>query len=137
MPLAGQEAESNTTVWAGVYSAEQARRGERIYQRRCKKCHRDDLSGDGAFQGDGSEVVPILVDVSFDDRWTELTVAELFMTISRAMPWDAPGTVKPQDNIDVVSYLLKMNGIPSGQTDLPPEADALDRIRITPEPPGE
>ena len=44
MPLAGQEAESDTTVWAGVYSAEQARRGERIYQRRCKKCHRDDLS---------------------------------------------------------------------------------------------
>ena len=136
MPLAGQEAEGETTVWAGVYSAEQARRGEQIYRRRCMKCHRDDLSGDGAFQGDGSEVVPTLVDVSFDIRWTELTVAELFLTISRAMPWDAPGTVKPQDNIDVVSYLLEMNGIPSGETELPPETDSLDRIRITAEPAG-
>ena len=126
-----------TTVWTGAYTEEQATRGEQIYQRRCRKCHRNDLSGDGALQGDGSEVVPSLVGVSFELRWDTASVADLFLTVSRAMPWDAPGTVSPRENIDVVGYLLKMNGIPSGDAELPSETEQLDRIRITAQPPGE
>ena len=124
------------TVWSGVYNAEQADRGEQVYRRRCRKCHRGDLSGDGALQGDGSEVVPSLVGVSFEQRWDAATVADLFLTVSRAMPWDAPGSVSPQQNIDVVSYLLKRNGMPPGASELPAEARRLDRIRITAQPPG-
>ena len=75
--------------------------------------------------------------VSFELRWDTASVADLFLTVSRAMPWDAPGTVSPQENIDVVGYLLKMNGIPSGATDLPTETEQLDRIRITAQPPGD
>ena len=52
------------------------------------------------------------------------------------MPWDAPGSVSPQQNIDVVSYLLKRNGMPPGASELPAEARRLDRIRITAQPPG-
>ena len=47
-----------TTVWRGVYTEEQAAHGEATYRRRCAKCHRTNLRGDGALQGDGSEVVP-------------------------------------------------------------------------------
>lgn len=125
-----------TTVWAGVYSEEQAARGEQVYRRRCRKCHRRDLSGDGALQGDGSEVVPSLVGFSFEQRWDGVTVADMFLTVSRAMPWDAPGTVSPQQNIDVVSYLLEMNGIPAGAAELPADTERLDRIGITAQPPG-
>ena len=128
---------AETTVWERVYSEQQATRGQHVYQQRCLKCHRADLSGDGALQGEGSEVVPTLVGLSFDLRWYELTVADIFLTISRAMPWDAPGTVSPQDNIDVVSYLLKMNAIPSGETELPTETEQLDHIRVTAKPPSD
>lgn len=135
-PNAAVGQDPRTTVWAGVYSEEQAGRGEQVYRRRCRKCHRSDLSGDGALQGDGSEVVPSLVGISFELRWDAATVADLFLTISRAMPWDAPGSVSPQQNIDVASYLLKMNGVPSGDAELPPETERLDQIRITVQPPG-
>ena len=131
----GADRAPTVSVWSGVYSDEQAGRGEQIYRRRCRKCHRGDLSGDGALQGDGSEVVPSLVGVSFEQRWDAETVVDLFLTVSRAMPWDAPGTVGPQQNIDVVSYLLQMNGIPAGAAELPAEAGRLDRIRITAQPP--
>ncbi len=132
----GAGREPALTVWEGVYNREQADRGEQVYRRRCRKCHRGDLSGDGALQGDGSEVVPSLVGISFELRWDAATVADLFLTVSRAMPWDAPGSVNPQQNIDVVSYLLKMNAIPAGNAELPAETGRLDQIRITAQPPG-
>lgn len=125
-----------TTVWRGVYTEEQAARGEATYRRRCAKCHRTNLRGDGALQGDGSEVVPSLLDLSFFLRWNERTIADMFLAISNAMPWDAPGTLRPQANIDVVSYVLKMNGIPSGETELPTETDKLAQILITLKPLG-
>ena len=127
--------QTEATVWGGAYTEEQATRGQATYRRRCAKCHRTDLSGDGAFQGEGSEVVPTLVDLSFYLRWNDRTVADLFLTISRAMPWDAPGTLNRQANIDVVSYLLKMNGIPPGETELPTETEKLAEILITAKPP--
>ncbi len=133
---AAADQEPAVSVWSGVYSDEQAGRGEQVYRRRCRKCHRGDLSGDGALQGDGSEVVPSLVGVSFEQRWDAATVADLFLTVSRAMPWDAPGSVSPQQNIDVVSYLLKMNGMPPGADELPAETERLDRVGITAQPPG-
>lgn len=132
----GAGGELALTVWEGVYSAEQAARGGEVYRQRCRKCHRRDLSGDGALQGDGSEVVPSLVGFSFEQRWDGVTVADMFLTVSRAMPWDAPGTVSPQQNIDVVSYLLEMNGIPAGAAELPADTERLDRIGITAQPPG-
>ena len=126
-----------TSVWTGVYTEEQAIRGEQIYGRRCRKCHRRNLSGDGALQGDGSEVVPSLVGLSFEFRWDRATLADLFLTVSRAMPWDAPGTLSPQDNVDVVSYLLKMNGIPPGDSEAPTDTKQLGQIRVTTQPPGD
>lgn len=126
--------EATTTVLQGVYTAEQATRGRKSYERRCEKCHRADLSGDGALQGDGSEVVPILVGQSFALRWDGLTIADLFLTISNAMPWDAPGTLDPQANIDVVSYLLEKNDIPSGKAELPADTEKLASILITAKP---
>jgi S-disulfanyl-L-cysteine oxidoreductase SoxD len=125
---------TDTTVWQGVYTAEQAERGRKSYERRCEKCHRADLSGDGALQGDGSEVVPVLVGASFATRWNGLTVADLFLAISNAMPWDAPGTVSPEANIAIVSYLLEKNQIPSGEAALPADTEKLAKILITSKP---
>jgi hypothetical protein len=76
------------------------------------------------------------VGFSFEQRWDGATVAGMFLTVSRAMPWDAPGTVSPQQNIDVVSYLLKMNGIPAGAAELPADTERLDRIGVTAQPSG-
>lgn len=122
------------TVWDGVYTTEQAIRGERIYERRCMKCHRSDLSGDGALQGQLGEIVPALVGESFAGRWNDMTVGDMFDTIGRTMPWDAPGTLIPQANVDVVSYLLKMNDIPAGESELVSDTEKLQQIAITAKP---
>lgn len=132
VPIAHAQA-STRTVWDGIYSEAQATRGETAYKSKCSYCHRDDLQG--GFFDDGTGRAPALAGArafgsSFADRWKQQTVDDLFATIGSTMPQNAPGTLVPQDCIDIVGYLLKMNGVPAGTTELPPVPDELVKIRL-------
>ena len=41
----GVSARQAQSVWDGVYTAEQAQRGEPLYQQSCAECHGPDLAG--------------------------------------------------------------------------------------------
>ena len=122
--------EATQTVWDGVYTEEQAARGSVIYRQACRKCHFADLSGAGDPAATPGEVAPGLVGRAFASRWTELTLADLFLAIARGMPGDRPGTLKPQATADVLSYILKRNEFPAGNEELPREPDRLEQILI-------
>ncbi len=66
-----------------------------------------------------------------------MTVSDLFTTVSTAMPQDEPGSLTPQVYADVISYLIKMNEIPAGETELPADSEKLKRIVITEKPPAD
>ena len=127
--------DATLTVWDGVYTEEQAARGAVIYRQACRKCHFADLSGAGDAGATAGEVAPGLAGVAFLSRWTELTVADLFLAIARGMPGDRPGTLKPQATADVLSYLLKRNEFPAGNEELTSEPDRLEQILIPNLPP--
>ena len=46
-------------------------------------------------------------------------------------PPEQPGKLSPQQNAEVIAFMLSANGFPAGAVDLPVSADALKRIRIT------
>ena len=50
------------------------------------------------------------------------------------MPQHNPDSLMPQTVIDIVSYLLWENGLPSGRVELPPTLTPLERIRFTARP---
>ena len=103
------------TVWDAVYSTDQALRGRQHYVRSCAGCHREDLTGDG--------VTPGLADEGFLEHWDKGTVEDLFKRIRTTMPADGPGSLADPDYLDVVAFLLKENGFPSGPTDLSRQGD--------------
>ena len=105
-----------------------------IYRQACRKCHYADLGGAGDPDASPGEVPPGLVGLAFSDRWNELSVAELFLAIARGMPGDRPGTLKPQETADVVSYLLQANEFPAGRAELPSNPDLLERTLIDDQP---
>lgn len=115
-----------TTIWDGVYTAGQATRGQRVYEQECAQCHRDDLMGDG--------IAPALVGPSFFFRWSDLSVGDMYVAIRTTMPQGAPASLSPTGYLDVTSYLLQMNRVPGGNTELPTAMDVLERTLIT-EPP--
>jgi cytochrome c len=129
----GTSTRQHTTVWDGIYSDTQARRGEQIYQRSCGYCHHDDLRG--GFFDNGLGRAPALAgarafDSSFVERWKDATLADLVATVAATMPQQAPASLSAQAYVDVVCYLLSKNNVRSGPTDLPTDVDALQQIVI-------
>ena len=117
-----QQAGERTTL-SGVFTAEQAKNGERIFQSRCAACHGSDLHAT-------DPEVPDLTDDGFKYGWVGKTVANRFRNIRTAMPAGAPGSLDDQTYIDIVAYILQFNGMPPGNQKLMPEVEALEKIVI-------
>jgi S-disulfanyl-L-cysteine oxidoreductase SoxD len=115
-------AAAEPSVWDGVYTAEQTRRGETAYLSACASCHGTAL--------EGGDMTPPLVGGAFTSNWNDLTVGDLFERIRTTMPLDKPGQLSRQQNADTIAFILKANGWPAGATELPPETGALKQIRI-------
>lgn len=113
--LAGRSAvgAAGKTVWDGVYVAAQAERGQDLYAQRCSGCHGDFLDGDGA---DGRIVA--LSGADFADNWESASLNDLFAKIAKTMPRGAAGTLRSAETLDLIAFLLKYNGYPSGATAL-------------------
>ena len=110
------------TVWDGVYTEEQAARGELVYQDQCTFCHLDDLMGD-AF------ATPLIAD-AFTLRWDGGTLGDLMIVTQVTMPADQPNTLTSEQVADVIAFLLKMNEYPTGDQELPADQEALEAIAI-------
>lgn len=110
------------TVWKGVYTDEQAKRGETAYRQECSNCHGPEL--------EGADMTPPLVGGAFTANWNDLSVGDLFERIRTTMPLDKPGRLSRQQNADVIAFLLKANNWPAGSTELSRESGVLKQIRI-------
>jgi mono/diheme cytochrome c family protein len=118
-------AQGQTTIWDGVYTDDQATRGQHVYEQECAQCHLDDLMGDG--------IAPALIGSSFFFRWSDLSVGDMYVAIRTTMPQGAPASLSPAGYVDISAYLLQMNKVPSGDTELPTDPDDLGDITITEE----
>jgi mono/diheme cytochrome c family protein len=119
---AQQAAQPSRTVLEGVYTEEQAKRGETIYAEECSSCHGPTL--------DGGEMAPPLSGGAFMSNWSDLTVGDLFDRIRLTMPDGNPGKLSRPQIVDVVAYVLKVSKFPGGKTELPRETEALKQIKI-------
>jgi cytochrome c len=133
---AGQDARQRT-IWDGVYSEAQARRGEEAYKLSCGYCHKDDLTG--GFFDDGTGRAPALAgarafDSSFEKRWSGVSVGDMLLEIGEKMPLQDPASLTVQAYTDIVCYLLAKNDVPAGAQELPADLEKLKEIRITPKP---
>jgi len=116
------------SVWTGVFMESQVRRGAAIYNRECSTCHGEKLKG--------AEGAPALAGSDFLASWNNQTVGDLFDRIRRTMPAppEQPGKLTPQQNADVVAYILSENGFPAGAAELPSDLALLKQIRIDAKP---
>jgi len=115
-------AQESRTVWNGVYTEAQSKRGEAIYMETCANCHGAEL--------EGMDMSPPLSGATFSSNWNELTMGDLADRIRISMPADRPGSMTRAQVADVMAFLLKANRFPSGQTELPQDVPTLKQIRI-------
>jgi quinoprotein glucose dehydrogenase len=115
-------AQTGSSVLDGVYTEDQAKRGETVAAKFCTSCHGPDLTG--------GEAGPTLVGLEFIGNWNNLTLADFFDRVHATMPADAPGTLTPQQTSDVSAYVLKLNKYPAGSAELASDLAALKNIKI-------
>jgi mono/diheme cytochrome c family protein len=118
-------AQDTRTVWTGVYTEEQAKRGQESYRQICGHCHRDNLTGGGSEAG-----APALIGPIFTVRWRDKPIAEMFLDIGLTMPKNKPDSLTPAVVADIVSFLLKANEMPAGPDELPPDLEKLKKILV-------
>ena len=110
------------SVWDGVYTEEQAKRGESVYRKECAACHGDMLTG--------GESAPPLTGGAFQANWNGLSLSDLFDRIRKTMPQSKPGRLTRQQDADVLAFLLNINKFPAGKTELYRQSEMLKEIRF-------
>lgn len=117
------------SVWDGVYTEEQAKRGEPVYSKECAACHGAELTG--------GESAPALAGGAFLSNWSGLTLGDLFDRIRKTMPQSAPGRLTRQQDADVLAFMLSRNKFPAGKTELYRQSEMLKEIRFEAEKPAQ
>jgi mono/diheme cytochrome c family protein len=108
--------------WQGVFTQEQAARGQVAYTQHCVSCHGPSLGG--------ADVVPALAGATFASNWNGTSAADLFTRIHDTMPLNDPGSLRAADVLDIEAFIFQTNGFPAGESQMPTTPAALARIKI-------
>ena len=98
----------------GVFSVEQASRGADVYAGYCKSCHTAETHTGANFRA----------------KWRGRPLSELFVFMRDRMPKNDPGSLSAEEYVDVLAYVLQLNRMPAGKSELPPDSTQLSSIRI-------
>ena len=114
LPASAGSQNGQRSTGQGVYSREQWLRGQDVYAGLCASCH------------------PAVTHVGpvFTRSWAGKKLSDLFGFLRERMPKNDPGSLSEQEYVDVMSYMLRLNGMPAGADELPADSLALTKIRI-------
>jgi S-disulfanyl-L-cysteine oxidoreductase SoxD len=97
----------------GVYTAEQAGRGQETYAQVCAACHPLDWYKGASMKS-----------------WEGATLMGLYDSMATTMPQTNPGSLKRREYVALLAYILSLNELPTGSDELPEAADVLGKIVI-------
>ena len=99
---------------AALYTESQAIRGQEGFTQTCIVCH-----GSRDFSGR-----------KFRTNWNSQSIESLYSFLRNSMPQDNPGRLTGQEYVDIVAYVLQLNGYPAGTKELPPDPKVLSSFQL-------
>jgi mono/diheme cytochrome c family protein len=102
------------TTNSGVYTAEQAERGKKVFEAKCTACH-----DTARFTGE-----------MFIDPWAGKPLKDVWDIASGTMPEDNPGSLPQQEYADILAYFLHLNTFATGDAELKPDPAVMAGILI-------
>ena len=128
-----QTANETVSIRDGVFTAEQALRGQVAYTGPCDRCHGYKL--DGASEDPDMLPAPPVAGAKFLRKWDGRRLASLFEYVRATMPANNPGYLSDAEVADIVAYMLSVSGMPAGDEALPQELEALASVVIVSQSP--
>ena len=108
------EAPPASVMAAIAFTELQANRGRDTFRSGCTECH---YSSEFA-------------DAQFKFKWSQRSVGNLFQLIQTSMPESAPGSLSSEEAVQLVAYVLRMNGFEAGPNELPTDPAILDGMSL-------
>jgi cytochrome c len=105
----------------GVFTEEQAVRGQTLYYQHCLQCHGEAMAG--------VDKAPALAGPQFGSTWNNAPLAALVARI-QTMPPDKPASLAPAESVDILTYILWYNGLPLGTIPLGTEQSVLGALKF-------
>ena len=105
-----------TETPSGIFTSTQAGRGRTAFDEMCAECHTNN-----EFRGR-----------LFQSNWGRRSVYAFYRTVRSTMPDNNPGGLEPQVYLDVVSYILSINGHEAGSAELSDDSP-MREVRIAPD----
>ena len=94
----------------GIYTSAQAQRGRQVFENICSRCHHTEHWQEERFLA----------------RWEGVGVFRFWYYIYERMPEDEPPYVLTREQVsDVLTYILQLNGLPSGDAELGSDDDSV------------
>ena len=115
-------AQDTRSVWEGVYTDAQAKRGEALYFERCVRC-------DGPMLQGGTDGAGPLTGPTFNGNWNGVPLGQMLDRVRATMPQDKPLTLSRQQTADALAFIFSANKIPPGKAELPRQAEMLNLIQ--------
>ena len=123
MSFAGSAQAQTASIWDGVYTEEQAARGNAGFTAHCANCHGANLGGTGE--------APALAGPQFLSDFDSLSLGDLFDRVRTTMPQDNPSSLSRDAYADILAFLLKSNGLPSSTKELDRRSEYLKAISFS------
>lgn len=108
------QATTQKTTAIGVYTAEQAKRGEDSFGSLCMGCH----------------TLSSFNNAKFKSTWNGRPLFEFVAQVVDTMPEDAPGSLSEAEYAQIVAFILKLNQVPDGKSELPLDPEWLKQVVI-------
>jgi len=110
------------SIWDGVYTEEQAKRGAVLHDVECAGCHGP--------AGEGGGLAPATIGSAFTANYDGQTLNALFERNRTTMPVGKEGQLSRQQIADITAFILQKNDLPAGPKELPGEAMPLTMIKF-------
>lgn len=120
------DGEMATSLWDGVFTAEQAERAWEPYNEDCVACHGNTLRG--------TPGAPRIIGSAFRNKWEGESLASFVQWLTDNMPAGRGGSLSAETYADLAALVLQENGYPAGEAEIIPGDENLQNIVFTPPP---
>lgn len=108
-----------------LYTEEQATSGSLAYYKNCAMCHGPLLEGQaGGYSG------PALKGADFADPSYDFHLSDIFNFVAKLMPAATPGSLAPEQDVEIMAFILQQNGYPPGKRQLTYEFAEKSKVPI-------
>lgn len=106
----------------GYFTADQAARGENLYDEHCSLCHGSSMRG-GVHE-------PALTNLGFFRDWEGQSMTAFYNYVKSTMPIGNPGRLRDSEYLAIMAYWLDYHDYPAGDAPLLGDPQATDQITL-------